>query len=243
MYKEQCEEKNLSIHHYTVPLEIKKAQEQAEQVKGKQKKLDRIFVKAGRVVGFSREHLLKAVACFVVGNNQVRVVWNREGDVGFDAVLQSLIMANKTLFRNCLVAMCPSSTSANLPSKHDVCTYIHNEFIDFFNDIKARINVSDKISMKSTYHIVLQAGTARRISTTTDLWSVKQTKAAFMGITAHWIECHTTTGLWSLCSKIIAFRGIAGTHTGENLGWYFVKLCEHAGIITQHHMKVCAFHV
>lgn len=121
--------------------------------------------------------------------------------------------------------------------------YIHNEFIDFFNDIKARINVSDKISMKSAYHIVLQAGTAGRISTTTDLWSIKQTKAAFMGITAHWIECHTMTGLWSLCSEIIAFRGIAGMHTGENLGWYFVKLCEHAGIITQHRMKVCAFHV
>ena len=164
-----------------------------------------------------------------------------ERDVGFDAALQSLIMANKTLFRNCLVAMRPSSMSANLPSKHDVCTYIHNEFIDFFNDIKARINVSDKIFMKSAYHIVLQAGTAGHVSMTTDLWSIKQTKAAFMGITAHWIERHTTTGLWSLCSEIIVFRGIAGMHTGKNLGQYFVKLCERAGIITQHHTKVCAF--
>ena len=62
-----------------MPLEIKKAQERAERVKGKQKKLDGIFMKAERVVGFSREHLLKAVAHFVVGDNQVRVVWNREG--------------------------------------------------------------------------------------------------------------------------------------------------------------------
>ena len=70
------------------------------------------------------------------------------------------------------------------------------------------------------------------------LITVKQTKAVFMGITAHWIECNTETGIWSLRSEVIAFKGIAGAHTGHNLGRYFVSLCEHAGIIGNNHSKV-----
>ncbi|KIK91933.1 hypothetical protein PAXRUDRAFT_38561, partial [Paxillus rubicundulus Ve08.2h10] len=76
-----------------------------------------------------------------------------------------------------------------------------------------------------------QATTTGQVSTTTDLWSVDQTKAAFMSITAHWIEKDAKSGAWSLCNQVIAFKGIAGAHTGQNLGRYFVGLCEHVGIV------------
>ena len=66
---------------------------------------------------------------------------------------------------------------------------------------------------------------------------MNQTKASFMGITTHWIECKST-GCWTLHSKVIAFKGIAGVHNGENLGHYFVGLCKWAGIIGNTSSKV-----
>ena len=78
-----------------------------------------------------------------------------------------------------------------------------------------------------------------RVSTTTDLWSVDQTKAAFLGITAHWIETDEKTDDWKTCSQVVAFTGISGAHTGKNLGRYFVGLCERVGIIQGSSSKVC----
>ena len=66
---------------------------------------------------------------------------------------------------------------------------------------------------------------------------MNQTKALFMGITAHWIECKSA-GCWTLCSEVIAFKGIAGAHNGENLGHYFVGLCKWAGIVGNTSSKV-----
>ncbi|KIK75896.1 hypothetical protein PAXRUDRAFT_38441, partial [Paxillus rubicundulus Ve08.2h10] len=58
-----------------------------------------------------------------------------------------------------------------------------------------------------------------------------QMKAAFLGLTVHWIHVNEITNAWTLSSQVIAFRGISGLHSGHNLGQYFVGLCEHAGII------------
>ena len=71
-----------------------------------------------------------------------------------------------------------------------------------------------------------------------DLWSVPQTKASFMGITAHWIESDPKMKKWTLCSKVIAFRSISGAHNGHNLGRYFIGLCQRAGIIDHKDSKV-----
>ncbi|KIJ04580.1 hypothetical protein PAXINDRAFT_22125 [Paxillus involutus ATCC 200175] len=65
--------------------------------------------------------------------------------------------------------MCPNTSKADLPSIHDISTYIYNSFIKFLNTLKTRI----------------QATTAGHISTTTDLESIDQTKATFMGLTVH----------------------------------------------------------
>jgi hypothetical protein len=75
-----------------------------------------------------------------------------------------------------------------------------------------------------------------RISTTTDLWSVSQTKASFMGITAHWIQC-TSPKTWSLHHAVVAFKGITGPHNSENLAHYFVTLCKWAGILDSGNTK------
>ncbi|KIL00096.1 hypothetical protein PAXRUDRAFT_130618 [Paxillus rubicundulus Ve08.2h10] len=102
--------------------------------------------------------------------------------------------------------MCPNTSKADLPSTHNISTYVHNSFIEFLNTLKARI----------------QATTAGCISTITDLWSVDQTKATFMGLTAHWIEKNIKSGAWTMCSEVIASKGISGAHSWQNLGHYFV---------------------
>jgi hypothetical protein len=56
---------------------------------------------------------------------------------------QSLAVADKPLFRNCLVAMRPKSTLKDLPTTHDVKKYIHNRFVDRLEELKQDILVSD----------------------------------------------------------------------------------------------------
>ncbi|KAG2752566.1 hypothetical protein P692DRAFT_20725987 [Suillus brevipes Sb2] len=67
---------------------------------------------------YSREDVLRTVAEFVVCDDQ------------------SLVVADKPAFRNCLVAMRPNAILADIPSTHDVSAYIHNAFIEFFKDLK-----------------------------------------------------------------------------------------------------------
>jgi hypothetical protein len=51
------------------------------------------------------------------------------------------VVANKTTFQNCL-AMHPASTPAELPSTHNITTYIHNAFIKLIESVKADVEVS-----------------------------------------------------------------------------------------------------
>lgn len=55
---------------------------------------------------------------------------------------QSLAVANKATFRNCLVAMQPAAMKADIPSMHDIAAYIHNAFLDFFAQLKSDIQVN-----------------------------------------------------------------------------------------------------
>lgn len=71
-----------------------------------------------------------------------------------------------------------------------------------------------------------------------DLWSVDQTKAAFFGLTAHWIRTEPKTKVWSFRSQVVAFRAISGAHTGENLGRYFLSLCDRVGITSKTSSKL-----
>jgi hypothetical protein len=51
-------------------------------------------------------------------------------------------VAGKPVFRNCLVAMRPKSVRQDMPSTHEVTTYIHNEFVNWLNQLKSDILVS-----------------------------------------------------------------------------------------------------
>lgn len=163
---------------------------------------------------------------------------------GYFNILQSLLVANKATFRNCLVAMRPKSTTADLPSTHDISTYIHNAFIKFLDELKGQIQVSNTsmLSLLTLFMLLnIQAKTTGRVSATTDLWSVNQTKASFMGITAHWIQ-RKSPKTWSLCHAVIAFKCVVGSHNGENLAHYFVTLCKRAGILDSGNPKVSLFY-
>ena len=63
--------------------------------------------------------------------------------------MQSFAVANKAIFRNCLVAMRPAATNADLPSAHDISTFIHNSFIKFFDKLRVTIQVMSFILIQN----------------------------------------------------------------------------------------------
>ena len=64
--------------------------------------------------------------------------------------MQSLAVADKVSFRNCLVSMQSSATKADLPSTHDITAFIHNSFVSFLKKMKEETKV-----MRSVYYSVL----------------------------------------------------------------------------------------
>ena len=75
-----------------------------------------------------------------------------------------------------------------------------------------------------------------KISLTSDGWTADNTKGTFLGMTAHWIE--VKDGKWKLRSEVVGFQPISGEHSGDNLGRYFVGLCDHVGIMSKNESKV-----
>ncbi|KAG1810927.1 uncharacterized protein BJ212DRAFT_1302242 [Suillus subaureus] len=155
IYKSKCKELGLKENHHVIPHDIVKLQaNRKKQEKDVQQNLGQMFQKLQNTE-YSREDMLCTVAEFVVCDNQ------------------SLVVADKPAFRNCLVAMQLNAILADIPSTHDVSAYIHNAFIEFIKGLKVQM----------------------------------QMKAAFLGLTAHWIKANAS-GIWMLVSQVIAFRGI-----------------------------------
>jgi hypothetical protein len=75
-----------------------------------------------------------------------------------------------------------------------------------------------------------------KVSSTADGWTADNTKASFLGVTAHWID--VKEGKWSLHSEVISFKGVSGKHSGANLGRYFIGLCDCMGICNKERLKV-----
>ena len=74
------------------------------------------------------------------------------------------------------------------------------------------------------------------VSITSDTWTVDTTKAAFLGMTAHWIEIRE--GRWSVQVEVVGFQSISGNHSGENLGRYVVGVFDRVGIMHKDQSKV-----
>lgn len=75
-----------------------------------------------------------------------------------------------------------------------------------------------------------------KISATADGWTADNTKASFLGMTAHWIEVKDR--MWKLRSEVVGFQGVSGEHSGWNLGRYFMGLCDRVGICSKEGSKV-----
>ena len=89
----------------------------------------------------------------------------------------------------------------------------------------------------------LQA-TPGKISTTVDMWTVDTTKAAFLGVTAHWIEVKMEPKeTWEMCSEVIGFQSVSGDHSGQNISQYFVGVCDWIGITIVERSKVSVYYV
>jgi hypothetical protein len=72
------------------------------------------------------------------------------------------------------------------------------------------------------------------------MWSADTTKAAFLGVTTHWIDVKRKEGeeTWEMRSEVIGFRSVSGDHSGKNLGRYFVGVCDRIGIMNTQRSKV-----
>ncbi|KAG1732462.1 uncharacterized protein EDB91DRAFT_1001295, partial [Suillus paluster] len=107
--------------HHAIPCNIVKRRQEVKKL-GNQS-LDGMFQKKQKSKEYSRDNILHAVAKFVVCDDQ------------------SLAVADKHSFRNCLVAMRPGTLPVDIPSAHDVSSYIHNSFINFIGGLKAKMQV------------------------------------------------------------------------------------------------------
>jgi len=54
---------------------------------------------------------------------------------------QSLEVAEKTTFRNVLASMRPQVSKKDIPSAHEVSSYLHNEYSDWMSQLKEDIKV------------------------------------------------------------------------------------------------------
>ena len=71
---------------------------------------------------------------------------------------------------------------------------------------------------------------------TSDTWTIDTTKAAFLGVTAHWIEIRE--GRWSVRAEVVGFQSISGDHSRENLGRYVMGVFDWVGIMCKDQSKV-----
>ncbi|KIK00943.1 hypothetical protein K443DRAFT_36310, partial [Laccaria amethystina LaAM-08-1] len=111
--------------HWAIPRIIWKKMEEERMGKdvGRQGTLDGFVEKQAGSVVYTRENTLHAVTQFVAVDDQ------------------SLSIANKTMFRNCLVAMRPKSRLHDLPTTHDIVNHLHNEFVRWLAQLKEDIDV------------------------------------------------------------------------------------------------------
>ena len=60
---------------------------------------------------------------------------------------------------------------------------------------------------------------------TADGWSADTMKQGYLSLTAQWIDVRDQ-GKWVLQSEIVGFWALSGAHSSDNLGCYFVGLCD-----------------
>ena len=100
---------------------------QAKKLQEGQTTLDSLVKAVCTVKEFTKQEILAAIARFVACDDQVRSSVLQCCD-GTEVKVEALAVVNKPIFCNCLITMRPKMRSKELPSIHDVVTYIHNKF-------------------------------------------------------------------------------------------------------------------
>ncbi|KAF8478745.1 hypothetical protein DFH94DRAFT_619600, partial [Russula ochroleuca] len=115
--------------HWAIPRPIWKEMEALKNGKrlGRQTNLNGIVQKVTGPGEFTRTALQHAVTQFIACDDQ------------------SLAVANKATFCNCLVAMRPKTIKADLPTTYNVMSHLHNEFVGWLQQLKADIEVLESI--------------------------------------------------------------------------------------------------
>ena len=75
----------------------------------------------------------------------------------------------------------------DIPSMHEVSSYLHNEYSDWMSQLKEDIKVCIDTIMLGLTTTSCAEGSRKR-SCTADTWTADNTKASFLGITVHWID-------------------------------------------------------
>ncbi len=132
--------------------------------------------------------------------------------------------------------MRPNATNKDVPSGHEVSTYIHNEFVNWVKRMKESLRVNRLHHCARTQPDTFAQSAPGKISTTCDAWTAGPMRKGFLGVMGHWIE--VIDGKWALRSELVGFSLIVGEHTGLNLGWHFVCVCDRIGVWTPEQSKV-----
>ena len=143
VYKDQCKARNILENHHALSRHLYRQMKVDKKVTGgTQLTLDGVLEKLEDMKTYTHDGATHAVAQFVACNDQMCKVMILHADV--DVMDQALALAEKPIFRNCLVAMRPKTTQKDLSSRHDIEVYIHNEFVAWLKTLKHKILVSDK---------------------------------------------------------------------------------------------------
>lgn len=140
LYEKMCKENSIPVNHWAVPRGIwreKKAEKVGEPT-------EQSIIGFEKITGpreFTREGVLEAVAKLIATDDQVKYHQKLIHTMLITSC-QSLALASKAAFRNCLVAMRPKSIGKDIPSTHEVTVYIHNQFATHLKKLKEDILVS-----------------------------------------------------------------------------------------------------
>ena len=124
----------------------------------------------------------------------------------------------------------------DLPTRHNIEIYIHNEFMDWLKTLKSEILVSSLFLQVICTHFYTQKAPSR-ILLAIDGWTADNMKASFLGMIVSWIE--VKGGKWKLHSKVVGFQPVLGNHSSWNLNHYIIRLCNHVRILNKNWSKVC----
>ncbi|OJT02272.1 Zinc finger BED domain-containing protein RICESLEEPER 2 [Trametes pubescens] len=210
-YHKRCKEAKVAESNTATPKSVLEARKEAAskkeiQVK-KQTTLDGAVRKLETPTMFSRPSIFDAVTKHVVCGDQ------------------ALLVADDVTFTNCLVAMRPKTTREDLPRRDTVRTRIQNAFDDYITVTRKNIDAA-----------------IGNVSTNFDLWTEDHSSIAYFGMFGQWIDtqvsCPAGTdpvegGKWSLRAAVLAMHEILGSHSGANLGRYFLKFSDRVGITSK----------